>query len=101
MKAFVFAFACLAAAPALADSMACYRQCAAQGNDQSYCMTVCERNGGGGITQQPGVPKNPYLNAIPDPVPKEKPLRHIEPKCVDNCVARGYQYNYCRKQCSY
>ena len=100
MKTLVFFLTFLALPALAADSVACYRQCAAQGNDQSYCMTVCERNGGG-ITPQQGVPRNPYLDALPDPAPKEKPQRRVEPKCVDRCVDRGYNYNYCRKQCAY
>ena len=92
--------ALLVRAPALAaDGVACFSQCANQGYDRGYCTTVCER--GGGLTQQPGVPRNPYLDAIPDPTPKQKPLPRLEPKCLDRCTGKGYNYNYCRQQCSY
>jgi hypothetical protein len=103
MKTTLFLLALLAISPVLAaDTVACFNQCANQGYDRSYCVNVCERGGGGGgLTQQPGVPRNPYLDAIPDPAPKQKPALRVEPRCVENCAARGYNYTFCRKQCSY
>lgn len=95
--------ALLAAAPAFAaDSIACFNQCANQGYERSYCMTFCERgSGGSGLIQQPGAPRNPYLDALPDPVSKQPPVPRVDPKCVDDCTAKGYKYQLCRKQCSY
>ena len=104
MKTILATLALLTLAPAVAaDSVACFEQCASQGYDRSACMTICERSSGGaGLTQQPGVPRNPYFDAIPDPLPKQKqPVLRVDPKCLDECTAKGYKYQLCRKQCSY
>lgn len=95
---------CLAALalPAAAADFACIQSCTRQGYDQSQCVTMCQSNAGApGITQQPGVLRNPYFDALPDPVPKSKPLPRIDPRCLDDCTAKGYKYQLCRKQCSY
>jgi hypothetical protein len=96
----------LACLPAwAASSVACFQDCSRQGYDRSQCVTLCERNQGGvGLLDQPGVPRNPYLDALPDPVPKgrqtELPV-NIDQRCMDDCRAQRHQYGYCRKQCAY
>lgn len=98
---------CLLALPARADSyIACFQDCARQGYERRQCVTLCERSqgGGGGPFDQSGVPRNPYLDALPDPVPKPQhmaPPVNIDPRCMDDCRDRGHQYGYCRRQCAY
>lgn len=107
----------LAALPTAASAdYACYQECAQQGYERSYCMTVCERTGGNragtggvggmggigpGLIQQPGAPRNPYLDSLSDPAPRQQPVPRTDPKCLDDCRAKGYKYQLCRKQCSY
>ena len=92
------------ALPAAAAGPACFQDCLRQGYERSQCLSLCERNSGGGpsLIEQPGAPRNPYLDALPDPVPRQQPLpARVDPRCLDDCKARGYQYGWCRKQCSY
>jgi hypothetical protein len=90
------------------STTACYQDCFRQGYERSQCLTICERGPGGGLLDQPGVPRNPYLDALPDPVPKQQarqrpvaPEVDVDPRCLDDCRRQGHQYGYCRKQCSY
>lgn len=89
-------------AAARAD-FACIQECASQGYDRSRCVTLCERGGGGGpgLIQQPGAPRNPYFDSLSNPVPQQQLAPRIDPTCLDDCRARGYKYQFCRKQCSY
>jgi hypothetical protein len=90
-----------------ASSVACFQDCSRQGYERSQCVTICERGQGGGgvgLLDQPGAPRNPYLDALPDPVPKRQqaaPAVNIDPRCMDDCRTKGHQYGYCRKQCAY
>ncbi len=88
-----------------ADATACFQDCFRQGYERSQCVTICERGQrGGGLLDQPGVPRNPYLDALPDPVPKQRqaaPPVNVDQRCMDDCRAKGHQYGYCRKQCAY
>jgi hypothetical protein len=87
-----------------AGTTACYQDCFRQGYERSQCVTLCERGQGGvGLLDQPGVPRNPYLDALPDPIPKRQPAAavSIDARCLDDCRAKRHEYGYCRKQCAY
>lgn len=88
-----------------AGAAACYEDCLRQGYDRSYCASACDRvrgNPAPALIEQPGAPRNPYLDALPDPAPRQRPLpQRLDKRCFDGCQARGHDYGYCRKQCSY
>jgi hypothetical protein len=86
-----------------ASGAACFQECLAQGYGSGQCAALCERGSRGpGLIEQPGVPRNPYLDALPDPLPRQRPAQQrLDPRCLDDCQARRYQYDYCRRQCSY
>jgi len=51
-------------------SVACFQNCYGQGYEHSQCVTICERNQGvPGLNNQQGAPRNPYLDAVPEPTP--------------------------------
>lgn len=109
MIAAIFAIVALAGLPVrAASSITCFQDCSRQGYDRAQCVTICEQHrerSGVGLFDQPGLPRNPYLDAIADPQPKGRqaapPPVNIDPRCMDDCRARGHQYGYCRKQCAY
>lgn len=96
--------ALLLSLPAAAHAdFACIQECASQGYERSRCVTLCERGSGGpGLLQQPGAPRNPYFDSLSDPVPRQPaPSLRTDSRCLDDCRAKGYKYQLCRKQCSY
>jgi hypothetical protein len=93
---------------AATGTFACYQDCARQGYDRGYCSNMCDRSGGrhGYGEQQQGVPRNPYLDALPDPVPRRDgrsapPPVNVDQRCMADCRKSGHQYGYCRKECMY
>ena len=114
MKIALAMFLGLAALPTWAGgSSDCYKDCFQRGYEESQCVMLCadkpSRGSGTGLLDQPGAPHNPYLDALPDPIQKRRlppppamnTNTHIDPRCMDDCSARGHQYGYCRKQCGY
>lgn len=100
----------LALSSAARADFACFQECAGRGYERSYCATYCEGTGGRaagggsigpGLIQQPGAPRNPYFDNLSDPVPRQQPVPRTDAKCLDDCRAKGYKYQLCRKQCSY
>lgn len=94
-----FMLPCAHAAPGFACMQDCYRS----GYDRGYCVTICETQPGGGMLEQPGLPKNPAFDQLQqDSTPQQRPLPAIaDPKCMKDCQKRGYDYMLCRKRCSY
>jgi hypothetical protein len=109
MKRLMGVLLSLLALPAVAgSSFACYQDCARQGYERNYCTNMCDRREAwpGYGEQQQGVPRNPYLDALPDPVPKRHgqampPPANVDQRCMADCRKEGYQYGYCRKDCAY
>ncbi len=103
MKALVALVLFMLATASLAASPACMRDCARQGYDYGYCSGMCDRGQPDiGLPQQQGAPGNPYLDSIPDPVPKRQAVpNNVDPRCFGDCRARGYEYGYCRNYCRY
>lgn len=88
----------------LAADFACMEGCFGQGYARSHCITVCDSNPGrGGMLDQPGLPKNPAFEQLQQQAqPRRQPLPPVvDPRCVDDCRKKGYNYSLCRRQCSY
>jgi hypothetical protein len=82
----------------------CMKDCSRQGFDRNYCMGMCEtrRDASGGLLDQPGLPRNPAFDQLKqDASPAQSPLPVIDQKCLRDCQRHGYNYVFCRKQCSY
>jgi hypothetical protein len=83
----------------------CMQGCFAQGYDRPYCASICSSRGvpsGGGMMDQPGLPKNPALDEMRRDANRRAPVPRVtEPNCLKNCRGRGYNYTYCQQQCSY
>ena len=104
MKTFAALLLSMFATVSLALPPACMRDCARQGYDYGYCSGVCDQAGQPdlGLSQQQGSPGNPYLNSLPDPVPRRQVVPNdVDLRCFDNCRARNYDYGYCRNYCRY
>lgn len=105
LSIFVAGFLVLANAHAGTD-FNCMQGCFAQGYDRAYCAGMCDNRGvpsGGGMMDQPGLPKNPALDEMRrDAGRRAAPVPHVtEPNCLKDCRSRGYNYTYCQQQCSY
>lgn len=96
----------MAAGVQAAQDFNCMQSCYDQGYDRNYCISMCNTAPGypgGGMLDQPGLPKNPALDQMRrDSRPQQQPLPPIaDPQCVKDCQKHGYNYMFCRKQCSY
>lgn len=83
---------------------ACMQDCVSQGYHQSRCVTLCESGPAaqGGMMNQPGLPKNPAFEQMPQAAPQQRPPPAVaDPQCMKDCRKRGYDYLLCQKQCSY
>lgn len=82
------------------QDFACMQDCFRQGYDRNYCVSMCN-TGGGGMLDQPGLPKNPGFDQVRPNTPKQRLPAVADPKCMKDCQQRGYNYMLCQKQCSY
>lgn len=85
---------------------ACRENCARQGYSWEHCATACrqhDRRGNPQLLDQPGLPRNPAFEQMQrDARPAERPLPPVvDNRCVSDCRAKGYNYQLCRRQCSY
>ncbi|MDP1525634.1 MAG: hypothetical protein Q8M20_07475 [Rhodocyclaceae bacterium] len=83
-----------------AQDFACMQDCFRQGYDRSYCVPMCNTSGGG-MLDQPGLPKNPAFDQVQPNTPKQRLPAVADHKCMKDCQRRGYNYMLCQKQCSY
>lgn len=82
----------------------CMQDCFSQGYARAHCMAVCDNRPGpgGGMLDQPGLPKNPAFDQLQQDAPQQRPLPAVaDPKCMKDCQKRGYNYMLCQRQCSY
>jgi hypothetical protein len=85
-----------------APGFACLQDCYRGGYDRGYCVTICESQQGGGVLEQPGLPKNPAFDQLRQAAPQQRPLPAVaDPECMKDCQKRGYNYMLCHKRCSY
>jgi hypothetical protein len=107
MKSWIALLIGLAVLDAHADhDFNCMQQCFSQGYDRYYCAGICETRGiggaGGGMLEQPGLPKNPAFEQMQrDRVRPPAPMPVADPKCMKECQNRGYGYMLCQDRCSY
>jgi len=85
---------------------ACQENCVRQGYSWEHCATVCgrhENRGNPQLLDQQGLPRNPAFEQLQrDTRPAERALPPvIDNKCASDCRAKGYNYQLCRRQCSY
>jgi hypothetical protein len=92
----------LSAASAIAADFNCMEGCFRQGYARSHCLAVCD-SGGPGMLDQPGLPKNPAFDQMQRQTqPRGQPLPPVvDPRCLDDCRKKGFNYSLCRRQCSY
>lgn len=82
----------------------CMKECYRQGFDRNYCLGMCDtrREPSGGMLDQPGLPRNPAFDQLKqDASPAQPPLPMIDQKCLKACQQHGYNFGFCRKQCTY
>lgn len=103
MRRFLLLLLLGCAAAASAADFNCMEGCFRQGYARSHCLAVCD-SGGGGMMDQPGLPKNPAFDQMQQgaqPQPRNNLPAVADPKCMKDCQRRGYNYMLCQKQCSY
>lgn len=80
----------------------CMQSCFGQGYDRNYCVAVCGDGRGSGLSEQPGLPKNPAFEQVRPHTSKQPLPRIADPKCMKECQRRGYDYMFCfKKMCGY
>lgn len=91
------------AASALATDFNCMEGCFRQGHARSHCVAVCGGGPGPGMLDQPGMPRNPAFDQMEQQShPQQRPLAPVvDPRCLDACRKRGFNYSLCRQQCAY
>ena len=83
------------------QDFSCMQECYRQGYDRGYCVSMCSSGPGGGMMDQPGLPKNPAFEQVQPNPPKQRLPAVADPKCMKDCQKRGYNYMLCQKQCSF
>lgn len=82
----------------------CMQDCFSQGYARSHCVALCDNrpSPGGGMLDQPGLPKNPAFDQIEQGAARKQPMPAVaDPKCMKDCQKKNYNYMLCQKQCSY
>ncbi|MCX8087242.1 MAG: hypothetical protein N3C63_10145 [Rhodocyclaceae bacterium] len=102
-RAWVWIIGLLVSAAWAGQDFNCMQGCLGQGYDRGYCAGVCATGpAGGSLLDQPGLPKNPAFEQVKPEMPRQRPPRIADPKCMKECQRRGHDYMFCYKRmCSY
>jgi hypothetical protein len=90
-----------------ASDFVCMQDCFAHGYARGHCIAVCDNSAmpgmaAPGMLDQPGLPKNPAFDQMQQNSQPKRPLPAVaDPKCMNDCQERGYNYMLCQKRCSY
>ncbi len=96
----------MSAAVHSSSDTACQEACVRQGGEWNYCAGACGRqepHRRQPPIEQPGLQRNPAFDQLErETKPSDRSLPPVvDKKCVQDCRAKGYNYQLCARQCSY